>query len=286
MAAPGGGRNRALDLAREDGRPRAPLAGMFPPTLKVTCVNSHSMPSPPAATRLTSPPRVRSTLKQSLVVLAQKYPKLDPEESAAVNSAYHQAEIAIEVHPSLPLEEAAAVALYTIEEEPREDSVYFLVNAALRAQDRAGCRPWRDYIWLLMHGLQKLPPVDPRLTLYRGCNKTPEEMKLCNAAGTWSPRCARHMPATPADAPLPSSLDADGRIYTCARASIMAMWLWLWIALAWLTRGVRVPAPAVMWPTFSSTAKTIDVMQSFIGGEGSRTLLMLTMTEYAPRGGG
>ena len=45
-----------------------------------------------------------------------------------------------------------------MESYPREKSVYFLVNAALRAQDRGGVRPYRDYIWLLMHALRRLPP--------------------------------------------------------------------------------------------------------------------------------
>ncbi|CAE7704593.1 unnamed protein product [Symbiodinium microadriaticum] len=51
---------------------------------------------------------------------------------------------------------------------PRETSVYFMVNAAVRNVDREAVRPWRDYIWLLLHALRKLPAITMDTNLYRG----------------------------------------------------------------------------------------------------------------------
>lgn len=42
------------------------------------------------------------------------------------------------------------------------------MNEQLRAQDRRSVLPWRDYIWLLLHALRKLPPVPTYQLLYRG----------------------------------------------------------------------------------------------------------------------
>jgi hypothetical protein len=44
------------------------------------------------------------------------------------------------------------------------------MNAALRDQSRSKVKKWRDYIWLLMHALQLLPPA-PEVTLYRATNR-------------------------------------------------------------------------------------------------------------------
>jgi hypothetical protein len=51
---------------------------------------------------------------------------------------------------------------------PKDTSVYFMVNSALRTLDREAVRPWRDYIWLLLNALRKLPPVATAAHLYRG----------------------------------------------------------------------------------------------------------------------
>jgi hypothetical protein len=71
-------------------------------------------------------------------------------------------------HGALSEHERAAIVLYTMEAIPRETSVYFMVNAALRTVDREAVRPWRDYIWLLLNALRKLPPVATDTHLYRG----------------------------------------------------------------------------------------------------------------------
>ena len=53
------------------------------------------------------------------------------------------------------MDECVAIVLYTIEEEPRDISLYFMMNAALRSKDRSQVKPWRDFIWLLVKGLKR-----------------------------------------------------------------------------------------------------------------------------------
>ena len=93
------------------------------------------------------------------------------------------------------------------------------MNDALRNQDREHVEPWRDFIWLFLHALRKLPPCDTTM-VYRGCKKSPEDM------------------------------DMD------------------------LTDGSEF-----QWSAFSSTATTANVMQTFLGGEGPRTMFHLEITE-------
>ena len=117
-----------------------------------------------------------------------------------------------------------------MEEIPREISLYYVLNAALRAKDRTAVKRWRDYIWLLMHALKKLP-VESEQTVFRGAKLTPAEMHLeINAA---------------------SGLPKIGSDFT--------------------------------WSGFSSTALTQGVMQTFVGPQGSRTLLTLQLVEPVAR---
>mgnify|MGYP002827998341 CR=1 FL=1 len=53
---------------------------------------------------------------------------------------------------------------------------------------RQTARPWRDYIWLLLHALRKLPPATATI-VFRGCTNSPDELGLELTAGfefTWS----------------------------------------------------------------------------------------------------
>ena len=45
------------------------------------------------------------------------------------------------------------------------------MNAALREKNRQAVRPWRDFVWLLLHALRKLPPSKARV-VYRGMAKS------------------------------------------------------------------------------------------------------------------
>ena len=74
-------------------------------------------------------------------------------------------------YPHMTEHERAAVVLYTMEDYPRENSPYFVMNRALREKNRLAVRPWRDYVWLLMHGMRKIP--EPTETsLIRGCKSS------------------------------------------------------------------------------------------------------------------
>ena len=57
-------------------------------------------------------------------------------------------------YPAMSADMCSAIVFYTMEAVPREGSLYYHLNGALRAKDRAAVRPWRDYIWLLLHALR------------------------------------------------------------------------------------------------------------------------------------
>jgi len=145
--------NRLMDMAFEDGEVRGPLAGFFPATLPVP------------------------TLEQALAPLAAGHPHLHAVTGRSVKLARKKAKKAQVMYPTMMMDECTAVVLYTMEEEPRETSLYYVMNAALRGKQRAEVWPWRDFIWLLLHALRKLPvPALP--FVFRGCTKAPSELAL------------------------------------------------------------------------------------------------------------
>jgi len=93
---------------------------------------------------------------------------LHPTNGRTVRMARRHAKKVQFTYPTLSEDEATAIVLYTYEEEPRTKSLYYLLNDCLRSKERTRVRPWRDFIWLLLHALRKLPPTDP-MTVYRGC---------------------------------------------------------------------------------------------------------------------
>ena len=123
----------------------------------------------------------------------------------------------------LTFDECVAIVLYTVEEIPRSESLYFRMNAALRDKQREQIRPWRDYIWLLLHALHKLPVASAR-TVFRGCKNSPSDL-------------------------MPD-----------------------------LSVGFEF-----IWSSFSSTATTQDVMTTFVGKTGPRTLMTIELTEPVAR---
>ena len=191
--------SRLLDMALEDGAPRSPLSGLFPANLP--------LPS----------------LEEALMPHSATLPHLHPSTGPSVKIARKQAKRAQAKHPDLTLDECAAIVLYTMEAIPREYSVYFVLNLALRNKDRAAVRPWREYIWLLLHALRKLPP-STEVTVFRGCKKSPVDLGL--------------------------ELTKDFEF---------------------------------TWSSFSSTATTQGVMQTFVGQSGPRTLMTIQMAENSGR---
>ena len=57
----------------------------------------------------------------------------------------------------LSVDESAAIHLYTMEWNERENSLYIILNKTLREPDRAKLRPWFRYMKLLLTALFKLP---------------------------------------------------------------------------------------------------------------------------------
>ena len=139
--------NRALDAIHEDGEGRNPLQGMFP--------KDRPVPS----------------LETALAEVGKKYPHLDPTSGVTVRTARKKAKKmvdgGVDVVAKMSADEVASVIIYTMEGEPRDESLYFLMNKALRSLDRSGVRVWSDFIWLLLNAMRKIPPPT-ETRVYRG----------------------------------------------------------------------------------------------------------------------
>ena len=136
--------SRLLDAALEDGDMRGPLSGMFPADLPVP------------------------SFADALAPLSDKLPKVEPSKGQLAKMAWKKAGSILDQFPSLTRDECAAVVLYTMEDMPRERSPYYVMNAALREKNRQAVRPWRDFVWLLLHALRKLPPSKARRLPWHG----------------------------------------------------------------------------------------------------------------------
>ncbi|CAF1072226.1 unnamed protein product [Rotaria sordida] len=66
----------------------------------------------------------------------------------------------------LTIDESASIMLYSMEWQPREKSLYVILNSTLRAEDREKIQPWELYIKLFVSSLEKLPSISR--TIYRG----------------------------------------------------------------------------------------------------------------------
>jgi hypothetical protein len=62
--------------------------------------------------------------------------------------------------------ESASIYLYTMEWEPREQCLYYVLNATLRTEDRQKLRHWLLYLKLILTALNKLQPE--KQTIWRG----------------------------------------------------------------------------------------------------------------------
>ena len=62
--------------------------------------------------------------------------------------------------------ESASIFLYTMEWEPRNECLYYVLNKTLRTENRQQLKPWYSYLRLIITALQKLPPQ--KLTVWRG----------------------------------------------------------------------------------------------------------------------
>lgn len=75
----------------------------------------------------------------------------------------------------------AALIIYTMQMGNTDNSLFNLVNKALREKDRNKIEPWKKYIFLLLHALKVLEPTKS-VELFRGAN-----LKLENLGEKYEP---------------------------------------------------------------------------------------------------
>lgn len=85
---------------------------------------------------------------------------------------------------NLSPDESAAIALYTTEWESGNDSLYFILNSTLRAEDRMKLQPWFLYLKLLLTALSHLPTIAGH-TVYRGIKRNMSHMYPEERIFTW-----------------------------------------------------------------------------------------------------
>jgi len=69
----------------------------------------------------------------------------------------------------LTKDQAAAIHLYTQESHPKQNSLYFKLNQALRTEDREAIKPYFHYLKLLINALSCIPShYSPSMVLWRG----------------------------------------------------------------------------------------------------------------------
>lgn len=79
--------------------------------------------------------------------------------------------------------ESAAIVLYTIEWEPNNRSLYYVLNDKLRLENRNGLVSWFSYLKLLLTALFKLPSV--RGTVWRGVKEDLSSAYKLGDTVTW-----------------------------------------------------------------------------------------------------
>ena len=144
--------SRVSDVSSEDGEVRGGLHGIFHAGLPV------------------------QSFETALAGLAATYPKLG-RKGVLFKRAQRKARQIEDDFPDMSIDQISAIVLYTMEDDPKQNSPYFMMNKALRDKDRKAALPWRDYIWLLLHALKLLPP-SPARNVFRGCKKPMSEFGL------------------------------------------------------------------------------------------------------------
>ncbi|CAF1083742.1 unnamed protein product [Adineta steineri] len=99
------------------------------------------------------------SLEEAVKPIKHIVPRLDGKIYALKRRALNPAD-------GLTVDESAAIALYTSEWEPYKESLYYVLNNALRAEDRDVLKPWFSYLKLLLTAISRLPKK--KITIYRG----------------------------------------------------------------------------------------------------------------------
>lgn len=98
-------------------------------------------------------------------------------------------QIALNGTPEVPsdgltIEESAAIRLYTIEWNDRDQSLYTMLNHTLKSGNREQLQPYFKYLKLFLTALAKLPCV-PQSTVWRGVTKDLNEEFSPGTVITW-----------------------------------------------------------------------------------------------------
>ena len=85
----------------------------------------------------------------------------------------------------LTSDESAAIMLYTLESNPHEHSLYFILNATLRSEQRQKLKPWFLYLRLILTALTRLP--SERRSVFRGVREDlHQQYPIGNTCIWWS----------------------------------------------------------------------------------------------------
>ena len=87
--------------------------------------------------------------------------------------------------PDMTVDLLAALKLYTAAIEPEETGLYYLVNKALRSEERSVVKPFTGIIWLIMKGLRSLPAIEDTV-IFRGVKKNLSGQYIKGTKVTWS----------------------------------------------------------------------------------------------------
>ncbi|CAF1590525.1 unnamed protein product [Rotaria magnacalcarata] len=83
----------------------------------------------------------------------------------------------------LTLDESASIIIYTMEWDPHEQSLYFMLNATLPQENRQQLKPWFLYLKLVFTALSHLP--SQRVCVYRGVNDNLKERYTKGTIVVW-----------------------------------------------------------------------------------------------------
>ena len=124
---------------------------------RFTSVDTNPKRLPPVYGYLSHP---LLSLREALDPIKDQIPDLDEYICIAEHGCHFPSE------HGLTREESAAIYIYTM--DCGEHSLFLLLNAALRIEDRSVLKPWFGYLKLFDNALQKLP--DHRGNIWRGIN--------------------------------------------------------------------------------------------------------------------
>jgi len=128
---------------------------------RITDVGNEEVGSPlPPLTGLANGPLC--SFKEATKLLKPFVKNLDQFENVCLFFAEDQED------SILNTDEIAAIHLYTLEWSPREDSLYFILNNAMRQRNRESLKPFFPYLRLLLNSLAKLPRYSMETVLWRG----------------------------------------------------------------------------------------------------------------------